>query len=105
MQCPECLKEFKNNNSLRVHRWRFHNPTSTYKSKTPASPQTNFETGSNIADSSLAMPIAAATVGIAAASRGDWKKWLILLLVLAALGILLWYLIKLKSEERRHNAG
>jgi hypothetical protein len=100
MQCPNCLKEFKNKNSYRVHRWRFHNLTSTYRLKTPALPETDFNAADDLSGSSLALPMVAATVGLAS-TKGDWKKWLVLLLILLALGIVVWYLSSKKSEEER----
>jgi hypothetical protein len=94
MHCTTCLKEFKNSNSLRVHRWRFHNPNSKYGKKS-----VDIESAGSVStgESSLAFPVAAATVGLAAASGGNWK-WLILLLLMVAVGILIWYLIKWQSE-------
>ena len=99
MQCPNCLKEFKNKNSYRAHNWRFHNPRTTYGTKKSTSIQTDFETGNDLAESALALPMAAATVGIAAASRGGGKKWLLLFVFLVALGILVWYVATKKREE------
>jgi hypothetical protein len=101
MYCPVCLKEFKNKNSYRAHNWRFHNPRTTYRTKKSTSIQTNFDTSNDLAESAMALPMAAATVGIAAASRGDGKKWLLLLLFLLALGILVWYIATKKAEEKR----
>ncbi len=96
MQCAVCLKDFKNRNSYRVHRWRFHNPNSKYGRHTEIGEEHPTAISSS---SSLRLPVAAATVGIAAASRGSWKRALILILILLALGIILWYLVKKRAEE------
>jgi uncharacterized membrane protein len=98
MQCPTCFKEFKNYNSYRVHRWRFHNPNTKYGRPRGIEGE---DAAGIPPDSSLALPVAAATVGLAVASGGSWKKWLILLLVLLGLGIVIWYLATKKREEER----
>ena len=95
MQCPVCLTEFKNYNSYKVHRWRFHNPNTKYR----------VDTSTSLQDRSWAGPVAAASVGIAAVSRGDWKKALLVLLIIAGIVLLLWYLVARASREEDQVAG
>ena len=103
MQCPVCLTEFKNYNSYKVHRWRFHNPNTKYRVDTSTSlrPQSI----NTLQYRSLAGPVAAASVGIAAVSRGDWKKCLLALLMIAGIVLLVWYLLDRASKEEDQVAG
>jgi hypothetical protein len=96
MQCPVCFTEFKNYNSYKVHRWRFHNPNTKYR----------VDTGTrSLQDRSLAGPVAAASVGIAAVSHGDWKKALFVLLIIAGIVLLVWYLLNRASKEEDQIGG
>jgi hypothetical protein len=100
MHCPVCSNEFKNYNSFRVHRWRFHNPNTKY-GKTPEL-QVGDTDGTRFSpEHSFGPPIAAATVGLASV-KGDWKKWFILILILVAVALVFWYLVKQRSEEESH---
>jgi cyanate permease len=94
MQCPQCVREFKNHNSYRVHKWRFHNPNTKYRS---ARTTGTYSSSTIPSDPRYAIP-AAATVGLLA-SGGGWKKWLILILVLLGLAVLVWYLVTKQSED------
>jgi hypothetical protein len=106
MQCPVCLTEFKNYNSYKVHRWRFHNPNTKYGQTTPTiSSRTVISSQNGGPDRSLALPVAAASVGIAAISRGDWKKWLLAILIVAGIALLVWYLVARASKEEDQVAG
>ena len=95
MQCPICLTEFKNYNSYKVHRWRFHNPNTKYR----------VDTSTSLQDRSWAGPVAAASVGIAAVSHGDWKKALLVLLIIAGIVLIVWYLLDRASKEEDQVAG
>ena len=53
----------------------------------------------------LAAPVAAASVGIAGVSHGDWKKALLVLLIIAGIVLLVWYLLDRASKEEDHVAG
>ena len=97
MQCASCFKEFKNYNSLRVHHWRFHNPNTGYR--TEASTPSVSE--SSEFDESLALPVLA--TGIVAFAGGNWKRWLILIIMLVAVGIIAWYLLSKASENENQN--
>jgi hypothetical protein len=103
LQCPICLTEFKNYNSYHVHRWRFHNPATKYRVDTSTSmrPQSTH----TLQYRSLAGPVAAASAGIAAVSRGDWKKYLLALLIIAGIVLLVWYLLDRASKEDDQVAG
>jgi hypothetical protein len=101
MQCPVCLTEFKNYNSYKVHRWRFHNPNTKYRSETIVSRSLQEDRPYR----SLAAPVAAASVGIAAVSHGDWKKALLVLLIIAGTVLLVWYLLYRASKEEDQVAG
>jgi hypothetical protein len=102
MQCPVCLTEFKNYNSYKVHRWRFHNPNTKYQADTSTSlPQSTHTLQYRF----LAGPVAAASVGIAAVSHGDWKKALLVLLIIAGIALLVWYLLDRASKEEDQVAG
>jgi hypothetical protein len=95
LQCPICLTEFKNYNSYKVHRWRFHNPNTKYR----------VDTSTSLQDRSWAGPVAAASVGIAAVSHGDWKKALLVLLIIAGIVLIVWYLLDRASKEEDQVAG
>jgi len=95
LQCPVCLTEFKNYNSYKVHRWRFHNPNTKYR----------VDTSTSLQDRSWDGPVAAASVGIAAVSHGDWKKALLVLLIIAGIVLLVWYLLTRASKEEDQVAG
>jgi len=98
LQCPVCLTEFKNYNSYHVHRWRFHNPKTKYRSETSVSRSLQEDRPYR----SLAAPVA---VGIAAVSRGDWKKTLLVLLMIAGTVLLVWYLLDRADKEEDQVAG
>jgi len=98
MQCPSCFKEFKNYNSLRVHGWRFHNSNTKYKIDT-STPNEN--ESSDEFDGYLALPVMA--TGIAALAGGNWKRWLIIIIILVAVGIVAWYLLSKSSEDENKN--
>jgi len=104
MQCPVCFTAFKNYNSYKVHRWRFHNPNTKYRSETTVSKslQTIQE---DRPYRSLTAPVAAASVGIAAVSRTDWKKALLLLLIIVGVVLLVWYLLDRTIKEEDQVAG
>jgi hypothetical protein len=90
VKCPVCLTEFKNYNSYKVHRWRFHNPNTKYR----------VDIGTrSLQYRSLAGPVAAASVGIAAVSHGDWKKALLALLIIAGIVLIVWYLVAKAGKE------
>ena len=100
MQCPHCVREFKNYNSYRVHKWRFHNPSTKYRSA-----RTNVTYGSFTIspDPGYAIPVAA-TVGLLT-SGGGWKKWLIIILALSVLALIAWYLLAKQSEDEDSLGG
>ncbi len=101
MQCPVCLKEFKNHNSYRVHRWRFHNPNTTYGQKTSDStPSTEtYPSPSEAYEPSLVPAVAAASMGAVAIAGNNWKRWLILIVIIAGLAFLVWYFILRKAGD------
>ncbi len=93
MQCPTCFKEFKNYNSCRVHRWRFHNPNTKYgQTITDATPATEPYPSLNDTDTASLIPaMAAAGVGAATVAGNSWKRWLLLIVIVFALAFLVWY--------------
>src|SRR5208282_1738714 len=94
MQCPICFKQFKNHNSCRVHRWRFHNPNTKYRQTvTDETPATVPYPSLNSTHSASVMPaMATAGVGAAAIAGNNWKRWLIIMVILVV-GFLVWYFV------------
>lgn len=101
MQCLTCFKEFKNYNSCRVHRWRFHNPNTKYgQTSTDEPPATEQYTFQNDTDTMSAIPaMAAAGVGAAAVAGNNWKRWLILIVIVLALAFLVWHFVIRKVDD------
>lgn len=93
MQCSVCLKEFKNYKSYRVHRWRFHNPSTKYRQTiADETPTTKPHPSLNDTDTVSVIPaMAAAGVGVAAIAGNSWKRWLLLIVIVLALVFLVWY--------------
>src|SRR5208282_1507876 len=101
MLCPICFKGFKNYNSWRVHRWRFHNPSTKYRQTIiDETPTTKPYPCPNDTHTASVMPaMATAGVGVAAIAGNNWKRWLIIIVIVLAVAFLVWYFIIRKVED------
>jgi len=102
MLCPICFKQFKNHNSCRVHRWRFHNPNTKYgRTITDVTSADKPSSYLNDMHTASAIPaVATAGVGVAAIAGNNWKRWLIIIVILLGIAFLFWYFVIRTVDEQ-----